>query len=59
LAPEGSTYGYVAAFLIEAGFLAASLFMLRQINVGVFKRHATESEYVPAVIERAAVGGES
>jgi len=59
LVPEGALGGYVAAFIVEACFLVASLFILRRINVGAFKRQAAEYEYTPTVIERAAAGGES
>lgn len=47
--------GYVAVFVIEAGLVLASLFMLRGIDVGAFRRQAEE----PAVLERAALAGEA
>lgn len=58
LAPEGALWGYVGAFLLEAGFLAASLLILRKIDVAAFKQQAAH-DYSPGVIERAALGGEA
>jgi len=58
LAPGGAVWGYVAAFLVEAGFLAISLLILRRINVAEFRRQAVTADYSLSVVERAAVSGE-
>jgi BCD family chlorophyll transporter-like MFS transporter len=56
--PDAALYGYGAAFLAQALFLAASLVILRRINVAAFKRQASEMTIEPTVVERAAVSGE-
>ena len=60
LAPDGALFGYIAAFLLEVGFLAASLVILQKIDVNLFKRQASaDASYNPSVVERAALGGEA
>lgn len=50
---ENAILGYVIVFNLEALMLLASLFLLRRIDVSIFKRHAMET----TVVERAAIAG--
>jgi BCD family chlorophyll transporter-like MFS transporter len=47
--------GYLVVFGVEAAMLVASLILLRQIDVGAFRRHAEP----PSVVERMALASES
>jgi BCD family chlorophyll transporter-like MFS transporter len=59
LAPGGALFGYVAGFLILAGFLAVSLVLLRRIDVAVFKQQAASADVAPTLVERAALSSEA
>jgi BCD family chlorophyll transporter-like MFS transporter len=48
--------GYVIVFGIEAIMLLASLFMLRKIDIGAFRKQVAEE---PSLIERVALSGEA
>lgn len=50
---ENAILGYVIVFNLEALMLLASLFLLRSIDVSIFKRHAMET----TVVERAVIAG--
>ena len=50
---ENAILGYVIVFNLEALMLLASLFLLRSIDVSIFKRQAMET----TVVERAAIAG--
>ena len=50
---DNAILGYVIVFNLEALMLLASLFLLRRIDVSIFKRHAMEA----TVVERAAIAG--
>jgi len=50
---ENAILGYVIVFNLEALMLLASLFLLRRIDVSIFKRHVMET----TVVERAAIAG--
>ncbi len=58
LMPNNALGGYVAAFVLQAMFLAASLVILRKINVESFKQQASLPEYRPSLIERAALSSD-
>jgi len=57
--PDAALYGYGAAFLVQALFLAASLIILRRVNVAAFKREAGEMTFDPSVVERVAISSEA
>jgi BCD family chlorophyll transporter-like MFS transporter len=57
--PDAALYGYGAAFLVQALFLAASLIILRRVNVAAFKREAGEMTFDPSVVERVAINSEA
>lgn len=57
--PDAALYGYGAAFLVQALFLAASLMILRRVNVAAFKHEASEMTFDPSVVERAAISSEA
>ena len=59
LAPGGALFGYLAGFLILAGFLAISLALLRRIDVTVFKQQAASADVAPTLVERAALSSEA
>jgi BCD family chlorophyll transporter-like MFS transporter len=46
--------GYITVFAIEAAMLAASLLLLRRINVSAFKQKASSI----SMVERAAMAGD-
>jgi MFS transporter, BCD family, chlorophyll transporter len=51
---QNAIIGYVVVFAIEAGMLLVSLFMLRQINVGEFRKTVDQ----PSLVEQAALANE-
>ncbi len=59
LTPEGALWGYISGFVLLAGFLIVSLFILQRINVNVFKRQAEDLDYQPSIVERAALSAEA
>ena len=59
LAPGGALFGYLAGFLILAGFLAVSVALLRRIDVAGFKQQAASADVAPTLVERAALSSEA
>ncbi|MEW5868096.1 MAG: BCD family MFS transporter [Chloroflexota bacterium] len=52
---QDAVLGYVIVFAIEAGLIAASLWLLRRVDVSAFRRRAAG----PSLVERAAIASEA
>jgi BCD family chlorophyll transporter-like MFS transporter len=54
-AAHGDVIGYIVVFLIQAGLLAGSLFLLRRVDISAFRRQAGPA----TLVERTALAGEA